>query len=64
LLADKNISLVQVLQQPYNGGKQAEIIMVTHQAAKRDMDDMLETLGGMDVIHEVKSCYRVEGEEQ
>ncbi|NGQ94285.1 homoserine dehydrogenase [Brevibacillus sp. SYP-B805] len=64
LLADNNISLVQVLQQPYNGGQQAEIIMVTHQAAKRNMDEMLETLAGMDVIHEIKSCYRVEGEEE
>lgn len=64
LLADHNISLVQVLQQPYNGGAQAEIILVTHQAAKRDMDTILEILGNLDIIVEVKSCYRVEGEEE
>jgi len=64
LLAEQQISLVQVLQQPYNGGKQAEIILVTHQAAKSNMNRVLDVLAGLDVIHEVKSCYRVEGEEE
>ncbi|MGO0060248.1 homoserine dehydrogenase [Brevibacillus fluminis] len=63
LLANKNISLDQVLQQPYNGGKQAEIIMVTHVAAKSDMNDVLLYLKDMDFITEIKSCYRVEGGE-
>jgi homoserine dehydrogenase len=63
LLANKNISLDQVLQQPYNGGKQAEIIMVTHVAAKSDMSNVLVYLKDMDVIAEIKSCYRVEGGE-
>ncbi len=61
LLADKNISLVQVLQQPLNAGEQAEIIMVTHLAAKCDMEDVLEIMQAMDIVNEVKSCYRVEG---
>jgi len=64
LLAENNISLVQVLQQPYNAGAQAEIILVTHQAAKRDMDAVLAILADLDIIVEVKSCYRVEGEEE
>ncbi|MET3290393.1 UNVERIFIED_CONTAM: homoserine dehydrogenase [Brevibacillus sp. OAP136] len=63
LLANKNISLDQVLQQPYNGGQQAEIIMVTHVAAKSDMNDVLLFLKDMDFITEIKSCYRVEGGE-
>lgn len=63
LLANKNISLDQVLQQPYNGGKQAEIIVVTHVAAKSDMSNVLVYLKDMDVIAEIKSCYRVEGGE-
>ncbi|MFY0543432.1 homoserine dehydrogenase [Brevibacillus sp. H7] len=61
LLADKNISLVQVLQQPYNGGTQAEIILVTHLAAKCDMENVLKHMQEMEIVHEVKSCYRVEG---
>jgi len=63
LLADKNISLDQVIQQPYDGGKQAEIIMVTHEAAKSDMDSCISILNDMDIINDVKSCYRVEGAE-
>ncbi|WP_126427930.1 homoserine dehydrogenase [Brevibacillus marinus] len=63
LLADNDISLDQVLQQPYNGGRQSEIIMVTHLAAKSSMDAVLAALRDMSVIHELKSCYRVEGGE-
>ncbi|WP_019120134.1 homoserine dehydrogenase [Brevibacillus massiliensis] len=61
ILADADISLEQVLQQPYNGGKQAEIIMVTHVAAKSSLDQVIGTFSDLSVITEVKSCYRVEG---
>lgn len=64
LLADRNISLVQVLQQPYPGRQEAEITLVTHTAAKQDMDETLRVLSSWDIIHEIKSCYRVEGEEE
>ncbi|UFJ39039.1 homoserine dehydrogenase [Brevibacillus humidisoli] len=63
LLAENDISLDQVLQQPYNGGEQSEIIMVTHLAAKSSMDTVLAALSDMSVIYELKSCYRVEGGE-
>ncbi|QQE73281.1 homoserine dehydrogenase [Brevibacillus composti] len=63
LLAEKNISLEQVVQQPYNNGSQAEIILVTHQAAKSDMDSVLAYMEGMEIVEEIKSCYRVEGGE-
>ncbi|CAM5794315.1 MULTISPECIES: homoserine dehydrogenase [Brevibacillus] len=63
LLAEKNISLEQVVQQPYNNGQQAEIILVTHSAAKGDMDAVLTYMEEMDIVHEIKSCYRVEGGE-
>ncbi|USG64119.1 homoserine dehydrogenase [Brevibacillus ruminantium] len=62
-LAEKNISLEQVLQQPYNQGKQAEIILVSHLAAKSDMESVLSYLQGMEIVEEIKSCYRVEGGE-
>jgi len=61
LLADKNISLEQVIQQPYDNGNQAELIMVTHSASKKDMEDVVEYLQQLDIISEIKSCYRVEG---
>lgn len=63
LLADKDISLDQVLQQPYNSGKQSEITMVTHTAAKKNMDEVLMIMNDMEIVDEVKSCYRVEGGE-
>lgn len=64
LLADRNISLEQVIQQPYNSGSQAEIIMITHLSAKSDMNDVLKQMEQMDIIIEVKSSYRVEGGDQ
>ncbi|WP_301171130.1 homoserine dehydrogenase [Brevibacillus nitrificans] len=64
LLADKNISLEQVIQQPYNNDKEAEIIMITHLSSKSDMDGVLTYMEQMDIVTKVKSCYRVEGGEQ
>ncbi|MGZ0052736.1 homoserine dehydrogenase [Brevibacillus gelatini] len=60
LLADKNISLEQVIQQPYNNGE-AEIIMVTHLSAKSDMDGVIAYMEQMDIVSKIESCYRVEG---
>lgn len=64
LLADQNISLEQVLQQPYNDGQQAEIIMVTHQAAKKDMNQVLAVMQNLEIVCEIKSTYQVEGGEE
>lgn len=64
LLADKNISLEQVIQQPYNNDKEAEIIMITHLSSKSDMDGVLAYMEQMEIVTKVKSCYRVEGGEQ
>lgn len=64
MLADKNISLEQVIQQPYNNGSQAEIIMITHLSSKSDMDSVRKDMEQMEIITEVKSCYRVEGGDQ
>ncbi|WP_409178121.1 homoserine dehydrogenase [Brevibacillus fortis] len=61
LLADKNISLEQVIQQPFNNGREAEIIMITHLSSKSDMDAVLAYMEQMDIVSTVQSCYRVEG---
>ncbi|NTU20724.1 homoserine dehydrogenase [Brevibacillus sp. HB1.2] len=61
LLADKNISLEQVIQQPFNNGREAEIIMITHLSSKSDMDAVLAFMEQMDIVSTVQSCYRVEG---
>ncbi|WP_232695590.1 homoserine dehydrogenase [Brevibacillus daliensis] len=64
LLAEKNVSLDQVIQQSYQESGQAEIVMVTHTATQQDVNVVIQTLEGMDVIHQIKSCYRVEGGEK
>lgn len=64
LLADKNISLEQVIQQPYNNNGESEIIMITHLSSKSDMDDVLSYMEKMDIVTKVNSCYRVEGGDQ
>ncbi|EJL21286.1 homoserine dehydrogenase [Brevibacillus sp. BC25] len=61
MLADKNISLEQVIQQPFNNGREAEIIMITHLSSKSDMDAVLAYMDQMDIVSTVQSCYRVEG---
>lgn len=60
LFADNDISFDQVLQQSYDG-KQAEITLITHLAAKNKMENVVQLLKDMEVIHELISCYRVEG---
>ncbi|MCR8978800.1 homoserine dehydrogenase [Brevibacillus laterosporus] len=61
LLAEKDVSLDQVIQQPYQDSGQSEIVMVTHTASKFNVASVLQTLEGMDVINEIKSYYQVEG---
>jgi homoserine dehydrogenase len=64
MLAKHDISIEQIIQQPYEGSKQAEIILITHKATKLNMNHVLEECGGLDSILEVKSFYRVEGGEE
>ncbi|WP_028401440.1 homoserine dehydrogenase [Ectobacillus panaciterrae] len=65
LLADNNISLDQVIQQPCSGEEYAEIVLITYEIAKSDLDGFLYSMRDVDVVKEIKSCYRIEkGEEQ
>jgi homoserine dehydrogenase len=49
----------QVIQKPYNGGYRAEIILVTHEAVKADLNRVLASIHQQDGISELKSCYPV-----
>jgi homoserine dehydrogenase len=62
--AEHGISLEKVLQQPHPKRQEAEIILITHQACKSHMKQLLNLFNELDIVHEIKSCYRVEGEEQ
>lgn len=59
VFAEHEVSLESVHQ---NGGQAgAEIIIITHDASKANMNNVLEQFAQMDVIHRVQSVYRVEG---
>lgn len=60
-LAKYEISLESVLQQANPSSNTAEIIVITHDASKAAIQSLLDSFKGMDVIHQVKSVYRVEG---
>ncbi len=63
LMAEENISVEKVLQEPYHEKTKAELILVTHKTSKKSVENILEELKQLDVIKEIKSCYRVEGGE-
>ncbi|WP_280771114.1 homoserine dehydrogenase [Salipaludibacillus daqingensis] len=62
LFDEHGVSLEKILQVPLNEGKLAEIILVTHAVSKKNYETVVEELNDTDVVVEVKSSYRVEGE--
>jgi homoserine dehydrogenase len=63
VLADHDVSLEQVIQQPYQGENKAELIIVTHLSSKKSINNILIQLKEQDYVSEIKSYYRVEGGE-
>lgn len=61
IFAEYNVSLASVVQQPNEFNPDAEIIIVTHDASKANMDKVQKHFESLDVIRKVKSVYRVEG---
>ncbi|WP_454192291.1 homoserine dehydrogenase [Paenibacillus sp. Marseille-Q7038] len=61
IFAEYNVSLASVVQQPNELNPDAEIIIVTHDASKANMDKVQKHFDSLDVIRKVKSVYRVEG---
>ncbi|WP_444685165.1 homoserine dehydrogenase [Alkalicoccus luteus] len=59
---EHNVSLEKILQVPLNEGRLAEIIVVTHEVTKKDYEEVLERLQDEDVVVEIKSSYRTEGD--
>src|SRR5690606_2811487 len=54
------VSLESVIQQPNTNNPRAEIVIITHNANKSSMRDVLIAFESLDVVSEVKSVYRVE----
>ncbi|KIL41029.1 homoserine dehydrogenase [Gordoniibacillus kamchatkensis] len=61
IFAQYEVSLESVLQHPNPNNPKAEIIIITHDANRASMKKVLKQFESMDVIHAIKSVYRVEG---
>jgi homoserine dehydrogenase len=61
VFAEYEVSLESVLQHPNESNPNAEIIIITHDANQASMKKVLKKLEGMEVVHAIKSVYRVEG---
>lgn len=61
VFAQHEVSLESVLQHPNETNPKAEIIIITHDANQAAMKKVLNQFEGMDVVHSIKSVYRVEG---
>ncbi|KGP71160.1 homoserine dehydrogenase [Pontibacillus yanchengensis] len=62
VFARQNVSMDKILQMPKKDHSTAEIVLVTHQASREQIDVILHDLEELDVIKGVHSYYRVEGE--
>ena len=61
VFARYEVSLESVLQHPNPLNPKAELIIITHDANLASMKKVLEDFKSLDVIHEIKGVYRVEG---
>jgi homoserine dehydrogenase len=61
VFAQHEVSLESVLQHPNASNPNAEIIIITHDANQAAMKKVLHQFEAMDVVHAIKSAYRVEG---
>ncbi|PWA11995.1 homoserine dehydrogenase [Pueribacillus theae] len=62
LFAEHHISLEKLLQEPLDKNGMAQVVIVTHKTNKQAYEEVLIKLRDLDVVYEVKSSYRVEGE--
>ncbi|MEK8131370.1 homoserine dehydrogenase [Paenibacillus filicis] len=61
VFAQHEVSLESVLQHPNQSNPLAEIIIITHDANKASMNNVLKQFESMSAVHAIKSVYRVEG---
>lgn len=63
LFAEHNVSFEKILQLPIKDKDSAEIVLVTHRASLQDFEEILNQLKDNVLVYDIKSTYRVEGEE-
>jgi homoserine dehydrogenase len=62
LFSERGVSFEKILQLPLKEKDLAEIVLVTHKASLKDYEEVLQQLRDLEVVSEVKSSYRVEGD--
>lgn len=63
LFAEEKVSLEKILQLPMKNKTAAEIIIVTHKATKSAYDNVVSKLKDLEVVDQLASSYRVEGDD-
>ncbi|MBD8070458.1 homoserine dehydrogenase [Bacillus sp. PS06] len=62
IFSSHGVSFEKILQLPLKEKDLAEIVVVTHRASLQDYEEILQHLSDSDVVAQVKSSYRVEGD--
>ncbi len=61
VLSDWDVSIESVMQPPTPDRAGAELIIISHEASKASMKQVLKAFESLPSVHAVKSVYRVEG---
>ncbi len=62
VLGDHNVSIYSVVQAKAHD-ELAEIVIVTHRVVEENMQNSLQEISNLDIVNEISSVIRVEGEE-
>ncbi|NGP46636.1 homoserine dehydrogenase [Bacillaceae bacterium SIJ1] len=63
LFTQNNVGFERIMQLPLEGEEGiAEIVLITHSAQKSAYDTVVNALNDLDVVYQINSSYRVEGE--
>lgn len=62
LFSQHNISFEKILQLPLKESDASEIVLVTHNASLKDLEEVLRKLRDNKLIYDIKCTYRVEGD--
>lgn len=61
VFSDCDVSIESVMQPPTPNQPGAELIIITHDATKAAMAEVLKAFGSLSAVQKIKSVYRVEG---
>lgn len=62
LFSEQDVSFEKILQLPIDEEDLAEIVIITHKASKQAYLNIISELESLNVVYQIKSSYRVEGE--